>query len=394
MKYYETHFEEYTKSVEEYNLHPEMLPIYEKFPKSIANLGNLIFYGPTGIGKYSQVLTLLKKYSPSELKYDKKILIQTDKQDYTYRISDIHYEIDMALLGCNSKLVWHEIFFQIIDIISVKAEKTGIIVCKNFHLIHGELLETFYSYIQQYNYPYSNIHIQFILITEHISFFPNKILNCCQIIHIERPSIEKYKNLFTITNKSTNILSNGKSKKLREHSLLFGQSTTQDETATIYNSVLENENETFIQKISNLKKPHKQESDKITAIMNHMNPEYIINIKELKSFTLIDTTKEIPKDIFNIICDNIIKEIENPKKIIFTSFRDVLYDILIYNLDVTECIWYILCYFINEGKIKESDSSAILSKTYIFLKYYNNNYRPIYHLESIFFYFIIKIHGF
>jgi hypothetical protein len=28
------------------------------------------------------------------------------------------------------------------------------------------------------------------------------------------------------------------------------------------------------------------------------------------------------------------------------------------------------------------------------LKYYNNNYRPIYHLESILFYLITKIHAY
>jgi hypothetical protein len=385
MKYYETHFEEYVKSVEEYNLHPEMIPIYDKFPGTLANMGNIIFYGPTGTGKYSQVLSLLKKYSPSDLKYDKKIFIQTDKLDYTYRISDIHYEIDMALLGCNSKIVWHEIFFQIIDIVSVKPDKTGVIVCKNFHSIHGELLETFYSYIQQYNYPYSNIYIIFVLITEHISFLPDKILNCCQILHIERPSIEQYKNVFSRQQPYVKE----KSKKLREHSLLFSNIENKQIKTIEYDEFFEKE--TFQQKIANLK-PNTQKTEKTINLLKTINEECIINIKEIHSFSLIETAKEIPKDIFNIICDQIIKEIENPDKIVFTYFRDVLYDILIYNLDVTECIWYILSYFIHEGKIKESDSSDLLSKTYIFLKYFNNNYRPIYHLESIFFYLISKIH--
>ena len=31
---------------------------------------------------------------------------------------------------------------------------------------------------------------------------------------------------------------------------------------------------------------------------------------------------------------------------------------------------------------------SIMEKMYVFLKQYNNNYRPIYHLESIFFYII------
>ena len=76
---------------------------------------------------------------------------------YYLKISDIHYEIDMSLLGCNSKLLWHEIYNQIIDIITAKPNKQGIILCKYFHEIHNELLEIFYSYMQTlYN---SNINI-------------------------------------------------------------------------------------------------------------------------------------------------------------------------------------------------------------------------------------------
>jgi hypothetical protein len=42
--------------------------------------------------------------------------------------------------------------------------------------------------------------------------------------------------------------------------------------------------------------------------------------------------------------------------------------------------------------LENNDISDILKKTYTFLKYYNNNYRPIYHLESIMFYIINKVH--
>jgi hypothetical protein len=82
------------------------------------------------------MLKSIKKYSPSELKYEKKISIVFNKINFFFKLSDIHYEIDMSLLGCNSKLLWHEIYLQIIDIISAKVDKSGIIVCKNFHEIH------------------------------------------------------------------------------------------------------------------------------------------------------------------------------------------------------------------------------------------------------------------
>ena len=120
-----------------------------------------------------------------------------------------------------------------------------------------------------------------------------------------------------------------------------------------------------------------------------------MNIKELRSFAHIDSTDEIPKDVFNIICDNLIKEMVSHEKLSFTGFRDSLYDILTYNLDMTECLWYIITHFIESRTLSNAqDISDILCKTYTFLKYYNNNYRPIYHLESIMFYIINKIHHF
>ena len=99
----------------------------------------------------------------------------------------------------------------------------------------------------------------------------------------------------------------------------------------------------------------------------------------------------MPVDIFNIICDKIISELEDFANIPFTQFRDSLYDIMIYNLDVVECVWYILVYFIKTNKFSGEDISDIMQKTYSFLQYYNNNYRPIYHLENIMFYIINKL---
>ena len=88
----------------------------------------------------------------------------------------------------------------------------------------------------------------------------------------------------------------------------------------------------------------------------------------------------------------IIMEMKNHSKISMAGFRDLIYDMLIYNLDVAECIWYILYYFIQNETIRNCDMSDMLDRCYVFLKYYNNNYRPIYHLESILFYFIVKIY--
>jgi hypothetical protein len=320
MKFYETHFEEYINNTQKVNLHPKLNRIYDKFPKNINNLKNIIFYGPSGVGKYTQMLLSIKKYSPSELKYEKKISITFDKQQYFIKISDIHYEVDMSLLGCNSKLLWHSIYQQIIDIVSAKSEKSGIIVCKYFQEIHGELLENFYSYMQLNTS--NSVNLIFFIITEEISFIPENILTCCEVIYIPRPS--------KIT----------------------------------YNKSLSNK------------------------LPNKINLQNITNIKNLHLYN---------EDImlqYRIICNKIIENMLNIENLRFLKFRDLLYDIFIYNLDITDCIWYILSSLVNNNKITNEKLSAILIKTYCFFQYYNNNYRPIYHLENYLLYITKLIHDF
>ena len=316
MKFLETHFEEYTNSVENSNLHQKFEKIYSKFPKKIEDFDNLIIYGPNGVGKYSQTLKIIKKYSPTELKYEKKLTITYDKKEYYFKISDIHFEIDMSLLGCNSKILWHEIYQQIIDILLLKNNKSGIIVCKNFHDIHSELLENFYSYIQDNNSLLVNV--KYIFITEQLSFIPDLILNCCEVININRPT----KTTYT---------------KCIKHKIPSVESITNIKCLNVV-------------EIDELNNPHK------------------------------------------IICDKIMNEMIEIDKLKYLKFRDLLYDIFIYNLNINDCIWYIITSLIEKKYIKPDKKTNILIKTYIFFKYYNNNYRPIYHLESYLFYLVSIIH--
>lgn len=221
--------------------------------------------------------------------------------------------------------------------------------------------------MQQYNHSQSNIQIKFFLITEHISFLPTPIVNACQIMQMGRPLKEEYCNM-AIQNAPTMMSQNESTGEKRPFlSRTADYKPKQDSFVPFNNPV-------------------------ISKIFDEIELDGIMNIKDTRYFPLIKTTEEIPNDIFNIICDNIIKEILSEKKINFTEFRDTLYDILTYNLDMVDCLWYILQYFIENGKLEQKDISDILDKSYTFLKYYNNNYRPIYHLESIMVYIINKIH--
>ena len=114
IKFFDTHFDDYLQSQKQNNFHPELNKEISKLPKTIDTLNNMLFYGTNGIGKYTQILRIIEKYSPSNLKYEKKINIISNKNPFCFKISDIHFEIDMALLGCNAKLLWHDIYNHII----------------------------------------------------------------------------------------------------------------------------------------------------------------------------------------------------------------------------------------------------------------------------------------
>ena len=191
MKLYETTFDDYIKASNKISLHPKA---NMQVKINFSELSNYIIYGPPGTGKYTQALKIINNFSQYNLKYEKKMVITYNKTIYYYKISDIHFEIDMSLLGCNSKLLWHEIYNNIVDILYSKNIKNGIILCKNFHLIHSELLDNFYSYMQTlYN---TNIQIKFFIITEHYSFIPENILNTCKLIAVPRPSKIQYNKMF------------------------------------------------------------------------------------------------------------------------------------------------------------------------------------------------------
>ena len=209
MKFMETHFDDYLRSANVSNLHPKIAKLHSKLPVNFKDFRNIILYGPSGVGKYTQMLKIASKYSSSELKYEKKITVSYLKQQYVLKISDIHYEIDMALLGCNSKLLWHEIYTQIVDIISAKTCKRGIVVCKNFQDIHNELLENFYSYMQTKST--QCIDVKFIIITEAISFIPDNITACCKTISVPRPTkllYNKCANVKLVSDESLEYIKN------------------------------------------------------------------------------------------------------------------------------------------------------------------------------------------
>ncbi len=319
MKIYNNHFEDYIINNNN-TLHPYYNKIYNDLPIDIHSLNNIIFYGSKGIGKYTQALNIIHKYSSHDLKYEKKMNIIFNKKNYYFKISDIHFEIDLSLLGCNNKNLWDVIFNNIIDIIVTKKDKIGIILCKNFHEINAELLDIFYSYMQ--TFMNTNVKIIFFLITESISFIPNNIINVCNIFNYVRPSKNKYNKVLNLTlNKNLHV-----------------------------------------NNISNIK-------NIIT-----FNNEFINFYKKL--------------------CMKIIHDIIHVEDLNYFNLRENIYDLFIFNLNISNACWYILNYLILNKYIDDNIVTDILLYTYSFFKYYNNNYRPIYHLENYIIYLINNIHGY
>ena len=260
------------------------------------------------------MLNFIKRYSPTELKYERKITYKyNNKYDYTFKVSDVHFEIDIELLGCNAKILFNNLYYHILDVCNTRQRVNNIIVCKNFHKIHTELLENFYSYMQSIEH--KNLNLIFIFLTEQVSFLPSIILKRTKIISFSKPSLSTYKKIT-------------KNKELTD-----------------------------------------------------------ININNLKD--IISKNRNV--DVYK---KNIVKKIYNTlinyKKLEFIKFRDNLYDLFIYDINLEETILKITFQLIKNNYITEKNYDEIVFENYKFLKKYNNNYRPITHVE-LFFFKIISI---
>lgn len=316
MKFLESQFEDYIKENNRTNLHTEIKSLYKDIYKQN---NNIIFYGPKGCGKYTQALSYIKHFSPSNLKYSRKMLVDFQKHNYTVKISDIHFEIDMDLLGCHAKMLWNSIYYHILDILISRQNRKGIIVCKNFHTIHSELLDLFYSYMQ--NMKHRDIDITYILLTEQISFIPENIHSRCVVVPVKRPTKTNYSKCIGKT------------------------------------------------------------------ISKKIDSKNITNIKHLKSenFEIMNSKHNYAKRIIEII--------ENYHDKSFIEIRNTIYNLFIYGIDVSEILWLTIFDLTKQEKLTNENSKDLCNVLFRFFKYYNNNYRPIYHLESIVYYIVKIIHG-
>ena len=318
-------FDDYIKQVEKYDLH-------EHITKDKIINEHMIIYGPSGIGKYTQALKYIKEFSPTKCKYDKKMTYMfQNKKEYVFKVSDVHFEIDMELLGCNSKVLFNNLFYHIVEIISMRQSKFGIVLCKNFHKIHSELLDIFFTYMQ--SLLHKKVKIQYILLTNHISFIPDNILYRCQTINLKRPTKTAYLHC------------------IKSH--------------------------------TSRNKKYKINKDALDSTLSQ--PYNITNINNL----LFNTSKLNEISLFHI--EKIIHAIEHLDEIKYYDIRDLLYNLLIFDIDISDFLFYTLNYFISKKRLKSDNMEQLLYDINNFFSQYNNNYRPIFHLEAIFYKLCIAI---
>ena len=239
---------------------------------------NYLFYNSDILNNYIYALYSILQYSPSNLKYSRKIELTLNNNDYFFNISDIHVEIDFNLLGVNECNIFHELFLHIKDNLLHNKEFI-IIMCLNFENIKKELLKIFYSFMNENN-------IKFIFISNQVSFLEENILN--------------------------NVI-----------------------------------------------------------------------IKRIDNNTNLYNNNEMYKNHIDVIVNAIIHK---NKKIL--EIRDKLYELLIKNYNIHDCINYLIEKLIEKNYIHQENNVIIFKNIIHILKKYNNNYRSIFHLERLIIYLI------
>lgn len=345
-------FDEYIKSKNAYDLQPQVSEVNTQIYDAIMNKDissnfitsqnqtkNIIYYGPDGVGKYSCALDYICKYSQTGLTYEKNMQIETSKGIFTIKISDIHFEIDISLLGCNAKQIWNDIIKHIYDVLAIRKNKNAFILCKNFQEIHSELLDVFYSYMQTTN---KNAYLNFILVSNSISFMSEMLINKCVIINVARP------------------------------------------TYAAYNRLLDANNNKYIEQFNSLYNENQKTNNKSKGKAKQHTKTQKVDVSDIENIVYFANclTNNKQQTIVHILTSFIIQFSKiNMSSFVYSDLRDKIYDIYVSNQNAWIITWNILRNLILSNKIPESNYDVVIDETYKFLELFNNNYRPIYHLE-------------
>ena len=177
---------------------------------------NIIVYGNNVMKNYIFTLHALKTLSKSELKYSRRIAINYGGEDILFNISDIHFEVDFSLLGVNQYNIFLTLFNHIKENMIVD-KKVFYIVCLNYQDIKLELMNIFYSFMDE-------TKIRFLILTTELSFICDKIFQSSLIKKVKGETTHVNESQKTHIQKLTKIIEqkdNNSLFQLREHLYIF-----------------------------------------------------------------------------------------------------------------------------------------------------------------------------
>jgi len=312
----------------------------EKILDKLKQPCSLIIHGEKGIGKSYFIQQLLN------IEYKKPVRIYTTKYSIECIISDNSIEVDMTFIQINPRQLWNEIISYITE---NRKSKPFYIICKYFHKIHTELLDLFYDiFPKQYNW---------IIHTEHYDFIPYWIQDKSLCISLKRPSknfyLQYYLNYNNYKTKPNIKFSTTKPiYNIKYLDSLNNNIETNKQTSQHY------QEENMVYLMFGMKPP-KQKHKKIKQECNkhELNTTRIYNKNEL--------TQE-----YNI---NYIDNYLYCKELDIHKLRNYIYTLLNYRIPIEELVLHLV-------KIIPKLSIEFLSEWF---KQYNNNYRPIFHIEYL-----------
>ena len=313
-----------------------------------APLGNYIFYGPEGSGRYTLALNYIRHHSDSDLRGIRVLNVTYNKTVHMVYMSDIHFEVDMGMLGSSAKALWYHMMQQIYDIVLLRKRKIGIIMCKNFQAITNEHMEIMQTYVKQCEngFMYNRCRLYYVILTTDASFIGTNISSVFSVVRV--PLYMR-----------------------RIHGIYEGQREDEDmkEGKSVIHRFLDEGDESML--------------------LSDMNRESVLSLGEghvtyLKSDNCSYEFMKYRKEILR----SIESHIYGYDPLNGLSLRNSIYDILIYHMNLYDVIWLLICSFSehlsDDGRSKRMYNICIY--THEMLRLYDANYRPILHIEKLILY--------
>lgn len=113
--------------------------------------------------------------------------------------------------------------------------------------------------------------------------------------------------------------------------------------------------------------------------------EKVCSLSEIESekdmSTIINIKCPSMTPLYIPICNQLIKYMEDTTNFDYFTFRNHIYTLLVYNIDVYSSVWYIINHFIKTKQFGTDIVTDVIEHLIKFLHLYNNNHHNIYHIE-------------